>query len=71
MEKTIDLKKTTKKEFFELLRKLRRTNDHYVLKENGSFLAVVITQEEYEKYLQRRQGEAQVRIEKFLDKTHS
>jgi len=71
MEKTIDLKKTTKKQLFELLRNLRRTNDHYVLKENGSFLAVVIAREEYEKYLQRRQAEAQTGLEKFLNKIHS
>jgi hypothetical protein len=32
MEKIIDLKKTTQKQLFELLRDRRRTNDRYVLK---------------------------------------
>jgi FKBP-type peptidyl-prolyl cis-trans isomerase (trigger factor) len=71
MEKTLDLKKTTKKQLFELLRNLRGTNDHYVLKENGSFLGVVIAREEYEEYLLRRQAEAQVGLEKVLAKIHS
>ncbi len=71
MEKTIDLKKTQKKELFDLLRTLRQTNDHYILRENGDFLAVVITREEYEKFLLRRQAEAQVGLEKVLAKIHS
>jgi ubiquitin C-terminal hydrolase len=70
MEKTIDLNKTTKKELFGLLRTLSRTNDNYILKENGNFLAAVIAREEYEKYLQKRQAEAQADLEKFLDKIH-
>jgi len=71
MEKTIELKKTTKKELFDLLRALSRTNDNYILRENGNFLAAVIAREEYEKYLLRRQAEAQVGLEKVLTKIHS
>lgn len=71
MEKTLDLKKTTKKQLFELLRNLRGTNDHYVLKENGSFLGVVIAREEYEEYLRQRQVKAQAGFKEFLDKIHS
>jgi hypothetical protein len=71
MEKTIDLKKTKKKELFDLLRTLRQTNDHCLLRENGDFGAVVITREEYEKYLLRRQTEAQADLEKVLAKIHS
>jgi hypothetical protein len=71
MEKTIDLKKTTKKELVGLIRTLRGTNDHYTLRENGDILAVVIAREEYEKYLLQRQAEAQVGLEKVLAKIHS
>jgi hypothetical protein len=34
-------------------------------------VAVVIAREEYEKYLRRRQAEAQSGLEKLLNKTHS
>lgn len=71
MEKIIDIKKTTKKELFDLLRTLHQTSDHYIVKENGRFLAVVIPREEYEKYLQQQQARAQVELENFLAKVHS
>ena len=71
MERTIDLNKTTKKELFDLLRTLRQTKDHFILRENGDFVGAVIAREEYEKYLLRRQAEAQVGLEKVLAKIHS
>jgi len=70
MEKTIDLKKTTKEELFDLFRMLPSSNDHYILKENDNFLAAIIAQADYEKYLLHRQAEAQIGLEKFLEKIH-
>lgn len=70
MEKTIDLNKTTKKELFDLLRTLRQTNDHFILRENGDFLAAVIAREEYEEYLRQRQVKAQAGFKEFMDKIH-
>lgn len=62
---------TTKEELFSLMRSFRRAKDNYILKENGNFLAAVIAREEYEKYLSKRQAEAQVGLEKVLAKIHS
>ena len=62
---------TTKQELLELFRELRCSIDHFVLKENGSFLGVVLSQEEYESYRQWQKVEAWTEFKAFLDKIHS
>jgi len=71
MEKVIDLKKTPKKKLVDLLQGLSQADDHYVLKDNGNFLGVVLSQENYEKYLVRWQVQGQKELEKFLEKVHA
>ena len=70
MEKVIDLKKTPKKKLVDLLQGLSQADDHYVLKDNGNFIGVVLSQENYEKYLVRWQEQGQRELEKILDSVH-
>ncbi len=68
MEKVIDLNKTPKKKLIDLLKELRGTEDRYILTANGIPLAVVMSQDEYEKYLVQGQAEVQAGMEEFLAK---
>lgn len=70
MEKVIDLNKTPKKKLVDLLQGLSQADDHYVLKDNGNFIGVVLSQENYEKYLVRWQEQGQRELEKILDSVH-
>ena len=70
MEKVIDLNKTPKKKLVDLLQGLSQADDHYVLKDNGNFIGVVLSQENYEQYLVRWQEQGQRELEKILDSVH-
>jgi PHD/YefM family antitoxin component YafN of YafNO toxin-antitoxin module len=72
MVKTINLKKTTKSELIELVRKLkRRKNDQYFLQENGKAMAVLISQAEYEKYREEQRLKAVERLQKLMLEVHA
>ena len=72
MYKTIDIKRTTKKELIELIRKLKRQkDDHYILQENGKPLAVVISGAEYEELIEERRKKAAEELRKFLAGIHA
>jgi len=67
MVQTINLKKTTKSELFELIRKLRKQKDaQYFLQENGKPLAVLISQAEYERYREEERLKAVTRLQKVM-----
>jgi PHD/YefM family antitoxin component YafN of YafNO toxin-antitoxin module len=71
MVKTINLKKTTKSELIELIRKLkRRKDDQYFLQENGKAMAVLISQAEYEKYREEQRLKAVERLQKLMSEVH-
>lgn len=67
MEQIIDVKKTPKKKLLDLLQELPNTDNHFVLKDNGHFLGVVLSHENFEKYVMGRQAEAQKDLQSFLD----
>ncbi len=72
MVKTINLKKTTKSELIELIRKLkRRKDDQYFLQENGKPMAVLISQVEYEKYREEQRLKAVGRLQKVMSEVHT
>jgi PHD/YefM family antitoxin component YafN of YafNO toxin-antitoxin module len=72
MVKTINLKKTTKSELIELIRKLkRRKDDQYFLQENGKAMAVLISQAEYEKYREEQRLKAVERLQKLMSEVHA
>jgi len=72
MVKTINLKKTTKSELIELIRKLkRRKDDQYFLQENGKPMAVLISQVEYEKYREEQRLKAVERLQKLMSEVHA
>jgi len=72
MVKTINLKKTSKSELIELIRKLkRRKDDQYFLQENGKPMAVLISQTEYEKYREEQRLKAVERLQKLRSEVHA
>jgi len=67
MVKTINLKKTTKSELIELIRKFKKQTDaQYFLQENGKPLAVLISQVEYERYREEQRLKAVARLQKVM-----
>ncbi|MDZ7369009.1 MAG: hypothetical protein ONB43_24610 [candidate division KSB1 bacterium] len=72
MVKTINLKKTTKSELIELIRKLKqRKDDQYFLQENGKPRAVLISKAEYERYREQDRLKGANELRQFLDQVHS
>lgn len=71
MIKTINLKKTTKGELIEIIRKLkRRKDDQYFLQENGKPLAVLISKAAYERYREQDRSRGAESLRRFLDEVH-
>jgi len=72
MVKTINLKKTTKSDLIELIRKLKKQRDaQYFLQENGKPLAVLISRREYERYREQDRLRGANDLRQFLDEAHS
>ena len=71
MEQIIDIKKTPKKRLVDLLQGVPNSDNHFVLKDNGHFLGVVISRENYEKYMVQHQVEAQEKLDKFFDEVQA
>lgn len=72
MVKTINLKKTTKSDLIELIRKLKKQKDaQYFLQENGKPLAVLISKTEYERYREQDRLRGANDLKGFLDAAHS
>jgi len=72
MVKTIDVKKTTKNELIELMRKLaRRKDEQYLLQVGGKPLAVLISRVEYERYQQEQRRKAVEELRKVMSEMHA